>query len=68
MNLFDENNKNHLEVVNLWKSKHSIQYDKAIHVWTVRDPLKRKTAKENNLNWMEFFTMDEFYNWYNKII
>ena len=38
-------------------------YSDAIHIWTLRDPLKRQTAKENNLNWIEFFTPDQFYNW-----
>ena len=32
-----------------------------------KDPLKRKTAKENNLNWIEFFSMKEFENWYNNL-
>jgi len=35
-------------------------YEIAINVWTVRDPLKRETARKNNLNWLEFFTLDEF--------
>lgn len=42
-------------------------YKSAINVWTVRDPLKRETARKNNLNWMEFFTMDEFMAWYNSL-
>lgn len=40
-------------------------YKQAIEVWTIKDPLKRKIAKENNLNWIEFFTLDEFMNWFN---
>ena len=40
------------------------QYENAIHVWTISDPLKRKIAKENNLNWLEFFTIDQFMTWY----
>ena len=40
-------------------------YKQAIEVWTIKDPLKRKIAKENNLNWIEFFTLDEFINWFN---
>lgn len=38
--------------------KNTDYYDIAIDTWTVRDPLKRKTAKENNLNWIEVFTND----------
>lgn len=35
-----------------------------IETWTQKDPLKRQTAKQNNLNWIEFFTLKEFDNWY----
>ena len=38
--------------------KHTNFYDTAIETWTQRDPLKRKTAKENNLNWVEIFSND----------
>lgn len=38
-----------------------------INTWTISDPLKRETAKVNKLNWVEFFTMDEFMDWYNSI-
>ena len=44
-----------------------LSYKNAINVWTIRDPLKRKTAKDNGLNWLEFFTMDEFMKWYSLI-
>ena len=30
----------------------------AIRVWSKSDPLKRQTAKENGLNWIEVFSMD----------
>lgn len=33
-------------------------YNNAIHTWTVRDPLKRKTAEENNLNYLVFWDND----------
>ena len=38
-----------------------------IHTWTVTDPMKRQYVKENNLNWIEFFTLQDFINWYNLI-
>jgi hypothetical protein len=38
-------------------------YTKIIDTWTIRDPLKRETAKKNNLNWIEFFTEKEFQDW-----
>ena len=42
-------------------------YLRAINTWTISYPLKRKTAKDNGLNWLEFFTMDEFMKWYSLI-
>ena len=55
------------EIVKLWESKNSLQFSDAIKTWTIRDPLKREIAKKNNLNWIEFFNMNEFMNWYNQI-
>lgn len=66
---FDENNKLLLHKLNEWKEKslNSKFYENAIKVWTIGDPLKRKTAKENNLNWIEFFNMDEFNKWFESL-
>lgn len=50
-----------------YKNKRKNMYKIAIDVWTIRDPLKRETARKNNLNWIEFFTMDEFMKWYDLI-
>lgn len=35
-----------------------------IAIWVENDPLKRKVAKNNDLNWFEFFTIEEFDKWY----
>ena len=35
--------------VTLWNKKCTKYYENAINTWTVRDPLKRKTAKEDEL-------------------
>ena len=48
------------------KTKTSQFYENAIYTWTVRDVQKREIAKKNNLNWIEFFNMDEFLEWYNE--
>ena len=64
---YDPSNPLHKEVVNIMKNKNTSGYDNAINIWTISDPLKRKIAKENNLNWLEFFTMEEFMDWYNKL-
>ena len=34
-------------------------YNSAIRTWTVTDPLKRKIAKDNNLNYIEFWNIRE---------
>ena len=76
---FDENNKEHIKILNSWKEgskriakeKNMIgkrnRYSNAIEVWTIRDPLKREIARKNNLNWFEFFTLDEFMCWYDSL-
>lgn len=58
-----------LEKLNIWKEKAKTSkfYKIAIDVWTICDPLKRQTAKDNDLNWLEFFTLDEFLKWFNNI-
>lgn len=35
----------------------------AITIWTIKDPEKRKCAKEYSLNWKEFFTINELKDW-----
>lgn len=52
------------EKVNNWKEKNTKFYDNAIETWTIRDPNKRNIAKQNNLNYLEFFNMDDFITWY----
>ena len=49
------------------KAKFSSFYAGIIDGWTIRDPLKRQTAKQNNLNWIEFFTIKEFENWFKNL-
>ena len=49
--------------LNLWKER---EYNDGINTWTIRDPLKRETAKNNHLNWLEFFNMKEFTEWLSK--
>ena len=57
---YNKNNENDALLLQKWKfeSINKPQYKEAIKVWTKRDPLKRKTAKENNLNWIEVFSLD----------
>ena len=55
---FDSTNKDDLLLLEQWKKKNTKFYDIAINTWTVRDVLKRETAKKNNLNYIEVFTND----------
>jgi len=41
-----------------WKSRGTDFYKSAIETWTVRDVRKRETAKKNNLNYLEIFSID----------
>ena len=52
-------------VLNLWKNKNSTQYKRAIKTWTIEDIKKREIAIQNNLNWLEFFNMNQFMYWFN---
>lgn len=63
-----------LEKVKLWERKYASvpdnrkkksQYRQAIYVWTDLDVKKRQTAKQNNLNYLEFFNINEFNRWFN---
>lgn len=62
---FDESDEFCLKELEFWKEKAKTSkfYQNAIEVWTKTDPLKRRTAKQNKLNWIEFFNMQEFTQW-----
>ena len=70
---FDETNSEHIKLVNEWKERadkkekelqRKSKYSQFIYIWTNLDVKKRKTAKENNLNLLEFFNMNQFLDWY----
>ena len=56
---FDENNQEDIDKLNLWKSKNTKYYQNAINTWTNLDVRKRTTAKNNNLNYKEFWNLNE---------
>lgn len=72
---FNENNLQHWEKVKLWADKaqngkdnvEKNYYAKLINTWTVTDVLTRNTAIHDKLNFKEFFTHEDFMNWYNEI-
>ena len=65
---FDPNDKDDVDKLNIWKEKSltSKFYKSALTVWTERDIKKFKYATENNLNYLAFYTWNEFLEWYDK--
>ena len=43
------------------------RYDVEIDTWSIRDVKKRNIAKENKLNYIEFWNINELENWINKL-
>ena len=62
---FDKNNELDVNTLNDWKNKNTEYYNNAIDVWTRRDPLKRETAKNNNINLLEIWSINEMRKWIN---
>ena len=60
--VFDINSIEDSKLYKIWdnKSKESKFYKAALNIWTKRDPLKRKTAKINKLNYLEIFYNDDY--------
>ena len=52
---FDKNNKNDVEEANVLLLK----YKDVWETWTIRDVKKRETAKKNNLNYIELWSVEE---------
>lgn len=59
---FNSNSKDDLKLIEQYKEKYD-ENCQAITIWTIKDPEKRRCAKEHNLNWKEFFTIDELKDW-----
>ena len=62
---FNENDENDKLIIEIWKDKNTNYYDNAITTWTIRDVNKRNIAKENKLNYIEFYSFSELNNWIN---
>ena len=65
---FDANDKDDIELLQTWQIRAEDDhpaYKDAIRIWTVSDPLKFKTAKENGLNYFVFWDNDltDFRKW-----
>lgn len=64
---YNENDIEDQKLLEEWKEKAKTSdfYANAIEVWTIMDPFKRQIALQNNLNFLEFFSFNEFMEWYN---
>lgn len=61
---YDPNDIRCIELLNKWKANSNSKYYRiAIDVWTRRDVEKRETATRNNLNFVEFWSLDEAKKW-----
>lgn len=58
---FNINSKEDISILNIWKekSKEHPFYLSAIETWTIQDVKKRNKAKEENLNFHEFWNIEE---------
>ena len=73
---FNENNEYDLNELNNLKEKaensnahkngKKSQYDNIIYTWTILDLKKRNIAQQNNLNYIEFWNINEVKEWINK--
>jgi len=64
---YNENNKKDQNQLKNWKEKNTKFYNNAINTWTIRDVNKRNIAKQNNLNYIEFWSLKELKTWLNLI-
>jgi len=63
---YNENNEEDQNKLRKWKYNNTKYYNNAITTWTIRDVNKRNIAKQNNLNYIEFWNINELKNWLNK--
>ena len=60
---YDPNSKEDQDKLYELQHKNGKYYENAGITWTKRDPLKVKTAKQNNLNYKIFWNLDELIKW-----
>lgn len=65
---FNKNNIDDQNKLKLWKSKNTKFYNNAINCWTILDVKKRNIAKQNKLNFIEFWSINELKKYINKNI
>ena len=55
---YDESSIEDINKLNIWKNKKNRYYDIAVKVWSKSDVLKRETARKNNLNYLEIYSIN----------
>ena len=67
---FNEDDPEDLEKLALWRerTKGKDLYSAAIYIWTVSDLQKRKTAQDNNLNYVVLWNLEEIERYKNELI
>ena len=63
-----EDNENDKLIIENWKAKNTQYYMNAINTWTKLDVKKRTIAKENKLNYLEFWDIKELKEWLNNTL
>lgn len=61
-----EDTESDRKIIEKWQNMNSQYYQNAIECWTVRDINKRNIAKQNHLNWIEFWNINELIKWLDK--
>lgn len=60
---FNINYKEDFDRLEMMRKKNTKYYQNVIYNWTIRDVEKRNTAIRNNLNFIEFWNIEEFKKW-----
>ena len=60
---FNQMDNNDIQLLNYWKNKNTKYYENAIYTWTKLDVSKREIAKQNKLNYLELWSMNEAMQW-----
>ena len=58
---FDPTNIDDINKLNYWQEKNTKFYQSAIKTWTIRDVNKRNIAKQNKLNYIEVWKIEDIY-------
>lgn len=62
---YNPNNLEHQKVLKIWRNKNTKYFNQAIYTWTILDPKKQQFIEKNNLNFIKFYSIREFMEWYN---